>query len=298
MGLGGSGIPFEGCRHQPLEYQNTTLRNYSPAEASLTTVGSSDSAQSSRGQDEHIGVVFVHHRARKDHLSIGCRSKSLDDIRPTECQKHFYHFALACTHESHHVVPNCGSRHSGPQVIAQTQPNLLGYRRRSRDFKSCLAKAGNVAARAGTRTFPVVDWTRDVRQVPVLHRPVEAHVDVLVKESVYVGKTVSAEGGGSLGHLGHPLARREDRKKERAAFGDVEILSGLRAGWKRGGCLEQVVIFTPDVALEGDFAVGVKVGIVDTRTGNTGDVPSLRFAWGTEMRMREGWGRWWAQPGR
>jgi hypothetical protein len=104
-------------------------------------------------------------------------------------------------------------------------------------------------------------------------------VDVLVKESVYVGKTVSAEGGSSLGHLGHPLPRREDRKKERAAFGDVEILSGLRAGWKRGGCLEQVVIFTPDVALEGDFAVGVKVGIVDTRTGNTGDVPSLRFAW-------------------
>ena len=55
--------------------------------------------------------------------------------------------------------------------------------------------------------------------------------------------------------------------------------------------MEQVVIFTPDVALEGDFAVRVKVGIVDTRTGNAGDVPSLRFAWGSEMRMRERGGK-------
>ena len=126
----------------------------------------------------------------------------------------------------------------------------------------------------------------------MLHRPIEAHVDVLVKQSVDVGKTVSTEGGSSLGHLGHSLSRRKDCEKEWAAFRDVQILSSLRAGWKRGSCLEQVVVFTPDVALEGDFAVGVKVGIVDTRTGNTGDVPSLRFAWGTEMRMREEWGRW------
>ena len=264
------------------------LWNYSPAEASLAAVSSSHSAQSSWGQHQHIDVVLVHHCARKNLLSIWSRSKSLNDIWPAECQKHFYHFALACTHESHHVVPNCGSCHCGPQVIAETQPDLLGYRRRPRDFKSCLAKAGNVAARAGAGTFPVVNWTGDVRQVPVLHRPIEAHVDVLVEQPVDVGKTVSAEGGSSLGHLGHPLSRRENCKKERAAFRDVKILSGLCAGWKRGGCLEQVVIFTPYVALEGDFAVGVKVGIVDTRTGNTGDVPSLRLAWGTEMRMREG----------
>ena len=111
-------FPLERSRHEPLEYQNTMLRNYSPAEASLTTVSSSDPAQSSWGQDQNIDVVFVHHCARKDHLSIWSRSKSLDDIWPTECQKHFYHFALARTHESHHVVPNCGSCHSGPQVIA------------------------------------------------------------------------------------------------------------------------------------------------------------------------------------
>ena len=46
------------------------------------------------------------------------------------------------------------------------------------------------------------------------------------------------------------------------------------------------------MALQGDLAVRVKVGVVDTRTGNTGDVPSLRFAWRTEIRMRVGWGRW------
>ena len=123
-------------------------------------------------------------------------------------------------------------------------------------------------------------------------------MDVLVKQSVDVGKTVSAEGGSSLRHLGHSLSRRKHCEKEWAAFRDVQILSGLSAGWKRGSCLEQVVVFTPNVALEGDFAVGVKVGIVDTRTGNTGDVPSLRFAWGTEMRMREGWGEEGVQPGR
>ena len=135
----------------------------------------------------------------------------------------------------------------------------------------------------------------------MLHRPVEAHVDVLVKQPVDVGKTVSAEGGSSLGHLGHPLSRRKDCQKEWAAFRDVQILSGLGAGWKGGSCLEQVVVFTPDVALEGDFAVRVKVGIVDTRTGNTGDVPSLRFAWGSEMRMRgrgRGGGGGGVQPGR
>ena len=114
-------FPLEGCRHESssrIRIQRMLLRNYSPAEASLTAVGSSHSAQSSRGQHQHIDVVFVHHCARKDHLSVWSSSKSLDDIWPAECQKHFYHFALACTHESHHVVPNCRSCHSGPQVIA------------------------------------------------------------------------------------------------------------------------------------------------------------------------------------
>ena len=105
-------------RASRIRIQRMLLQNYSPAEASLTAVGSSHSAQSPRGQDQHIDVVFMHHCARKDHLSVWSSSKSLDDIWPAECQKHFYHFALACTHESHHVVPNCRSCHSGPQVIA------------------------------------------------------------------------------------------------------------------------------------------------------------------------------------
>ena len=260
----------------------------SPAEAGLAAVGSSDPAQPSRGQHQHVDVVLVHHRAGKDHLSIGSSSESLNDIRPSERQKHFYHFAPTRPHESDHVFPNCRSCHSAPQVIAETQPDLLGYRRRSRDFKSGLAKAGDVSARSRARTLSVVNRAGDVRQVPVLHRPVETHVDVLVKQPVDVGKTVGAEGGSSLRHFGHSLPRREDCQQDGAAFGDVKILGGLGAGGKRGSCLEQVVILTPDVALEGHFAVGVKVGIVDTRTGNTGDVASLRLAWGTEMRTRKG----------
>ena len=232
-------FPLERCRHENVS-RIRILRmqqKYSPAEPGLTAIRSPHSAQPSRGQDEHVDVVLVHHRAWQNPLTVWSRSKSLNDIWAAECQKHFYHFPLVRPHESHHVVPNCASCHRGPQVVAQTQADLLGYWRRSRDFKSGLAKAGNVAARAGARAFPVVNRAGDVRQVPVLHRPVEAHVDVLVEKSVDVGKAVSAEGGSFLWHFGHSFSRRKYCKKDGAAFGDVQILGSLRTCWESAGRL-------------------------------------------------------------
>ena len=71
-------------------------------------------------------------------------------------------------------------------------------RKNSRNFESDIAKAVNVAHGTDAGTLALLDGAGDVLHVPVSHRPVEAVVDVLVKEAVDLGQAVHADGRGEI----------------------------------------------------------------------------------------------------
>ena len=55
--------------------------------------------------------------------------------------------------------------------------------------------------------------------------------------------------------------------------------SHLSTGRDSDSSLQQIIVFTTQVTLEGDLGVGVEVGVRDAGPGYPGDVPSLRVSW-------------------
>ena len=121
----------------------------------------------------------MHHSARQYWFIIS-RLKTVHNIGPPSGQQNFYYSALRGPDNSDGIITNVSTSHSGAQCVnSEIKTNFLDNRNWAGNLESGLTKTKNVPRAARSGTLPFVHRAGDVGQVPVLHRAVEAHVNIL-----------------------------------------------------------------------------------------------------------------------
>ena len=121
----------------------------------------------------------MHSGPRQDGFIISSL-KAVHNTGPSSSQQNLYNGSLRGPNNSHGIITNISTSHGRAQSVgAEIKTNFLNNRNWAGYPEVGFTKTRDVPGAAHTRTFSLIELTRDVGQVPVLHRAVEAHVDVL-----------------------------------------------------------------------------------------------------------------------
>ena len=121
----------------------------------------------------------MHSGPRQDRLVISS-FKAVHNTGPSPSQQNLYNGSLRGADNSHGIITNISTSHCRAQsVSSEIKTNFLNNRNWAGYLECGFTKTEDVAHTTHTGTFPLVELAGDVGKVPVLHRAVKAHVNIL-----------------------------------------------------------------------------------------------------------------------